>query len=136
MKQQIEVIVNSKGLDSKIKLCGFQSDPMKYIRGADVLILPSLIEGLPGVVLEAFYCKIPVVANDVGGIKEIVINNQTGRLIKKGDEDAFVKGILEALKTSPQNQKLIENAYTLVTSQYLNTQIANQFLNIYKSFAF
>jgi len=131
LKNQIETLVKAKGLESKIKLCGFQKNAMQYIRGSDVLILPSIIEGLPGVILEAFYCKIPVVAYDVGGIKEIVINHQTGRLIPNGDENAFANAILEALKSTPDNQKLIDNAYALVTSQYLNSQIANRFLNMY-----
>ena len=135
MKPQIEEIVKIKALDSKVKFCGFQKNALKYIRGADVLILPSIIEGLPGVILEAFYCKIPVVAYDVGGIKEILINNKTGRLIQKGDEKAFAKGILEALQSNAHNKNLIENAHSLVTSQYLNSQIANQFLHIYRSVA-
>ena len=135
LKSQTEEIVRSRGLEDKIKFCGFQKNAMQYIRGADVLILPSIIEGLPGVILEAFYCKIPVVAFDVGGIKEIVINHKTGRLITNGDESAFANGIMEALNSSAENQKLINNAYNLVTTQYLNTQIATQFINIYKNVA-
>ena len=135
LKKQTEEIVQSKRLDTNIKFCGFQTNAMDYIRKADVLILPSIIEGLPGVLLEAFYCKVPVVAYDVGGIKEIVINNETGRLVAKGNEAEFVQAILDALKSSPHNQQLIANAYELVTSQYLNTEIARQFLSIYKSVA-
>jgi glycosyltransferase involved in cell wall biosynthesis len=135
LKEETEQIAKLKGLDSKIKFCGFQHNAMQFIRGADVLILPSIIEGLPGVLLEAFYCKIPVVAYDVGGVKEIVINGKTGRLIEKGDEDAFANGIVEALQNNAHNQNLLENAYELVTTQYLNTHIARQFLSIYASVA-
>ncbi|MBC7830321.1 MAG: glycosyltransferase [Chitinophagaceae bacterium] len=135
LKPGIEELVRLKGLDSKIKFCGFQKNAMQYIRGADVLILPSIIEGLPGVILEAFYCRIPVVAYDVGGIKEIVINHKTGRLIRNGDENAFANGIADALNPNTYNESLIDNAYSLVTRQYLNTQIADQFLDIYRSVA-
>ena len=133
LKQKTEQIAFEKGLSSNVKFCGFQSNAMQYIRGADVVVLPSIIEGLPGVLLEAFYCKIPVVAYDVGGIKEIVINNETGRLIPKGDVHSFANAIVEALQKSDKNQQLIDNGYNLVTTKYLNTQIANQFMSVYKS---
>ena len=132
-KNQIEEIVRLKGLGSKIKFLGFQKNPMEHIRRSDVLVLPSIIEGLPGVLLEAFYCKIPVVAYDVGGIKEIVKNDETGRLVPKGDKSAFADGILEATLDTPQNHKLVENAHKLVLSDYLNTQIVRRFVTAYKS---
>ena len=135
LKQKTEETARAKGLASNVKFCGFQNNAMQYIRGADVLVLPSIIEGLPGVLLEAFYCKIPVVAYDVGGIKEIVKNNKTGRLIPKGDAQGFANAILEALQKTEKNQKLIANAYDLVITNYLNTQIANQFISVYKSVA-
>lgn len=135
LKQKMQEDVRAKGLDSNVKFCGFQKDAMQYIKGADVLVLPSIIEGLPGVLLEAFYCKIPVVAYDVGGIREIVRNNKTGRLIAKGDVHAFAEAILEAIQKNDKNQRLIDNAYELVISNYLNTQIANRFMNVYKSLA-
>lgn len=133
LKKRIEEVVRLKGLDSKIKFYGFQKNPMKYIKSADVLILPSIIEGLPGVVLEAFYCKTPVVAYDVGGIKEIVKNDETGRLIAKGDKDAFALAVAEASIGTPRNEKLVENAYKLVLSEYLNTQVVKKFLTAYES---
>jgi glycosyltransferase involved in cell wall biosynthesis len=135
LKQKIEELVKLRRLASNIKLCGFQNNPMDYIRSADVLILPSIIEGLPGVLLEAFYCKTPVVAYDVGGIKEIVHNNKTGRLIQKDDIHAFSNAILDASQKSTQNQEFVENAYKLVMSKYLNTKIADQFMGVYRSLA-
>lgn len=133
LKKQTEDLAKVKGLDSKIKFLGFQVNPMHYIQHSDVLVLPSIIEGLPGVILEAFYCKTPVVAYDVGGIKEIVQNNRTGRLIQQGNTRAFANAIIDASINTPQNRNLIQNAYQLVISQYLNTHIAQQFIAAYES---
>lgn len=135
LKKDLEQLVKTKRLETNVKFCGFQSNPMSYMRSADALVLPSIIEGLPGVLLEAFYCKIPVVAHNVGGIQEIVKNKVTGRLIQKGDTKAFAKAILEAVQKNEHNQKLVDNAYELVVSNYLNTKIANQFINVYLSLA-
>lgn len=133
MKQQIEDLVKQKGLQQYVTFYGFRNDAMLFMRNADVLLLPSIIEGLPGVLLEAFYCKTPVVAYDVGGIHEVVINDNTGRLVKKGNEEAFVNMVTEALADTPANKQMIQNAWQLVTKNYLNTIIARKFLEVYKS---
>lgn len=133
LKLKTEELVASKGLTTNVKFHGFQKNPLHFIRSADVLVLPSIIEGLPGVVLEAFYCKTPVVAYDVGGIKEVVKNKETGRLITQGDKDAFAVAILESAVHSPLNEKLIENAHRLVLSDYLNSKVVKQFITAYES---
>jgi glycosyltransferase involved in cell wall biosynthesis len=133
LKNHTEELVRTKGLGTKIKFLGFQENPMKHIQSSDVLVLPSIIEGLPGVILEAFFCKIPVVAFDVGGIKEILKNNETGRLITQGDNTAFANAIIEAYQDHPGNFSLIENAYKLVVSDYLNMNIAKRFITAYET---
>jgi len=133
LQGQIEELVKQKGLGQHIHFYGFRNDAMQFIKSADVLLLPSIIEGLPGVILEAFYCKTPVVAYDVGGIGEVVINHKTGYLVPKGNEDIFVENVLKALEQSPANQQLIQNAWKLVMNEYLNTSIAGKFLEVYNS---
>ena len=133
LKAQIEELVKQKGLEQSVRFYGFRNDAMQFIKNADVLLLPSIIEGLPGVILEAFYCKTPVVAYNVGGIGEVVINDKTGRLVPKGNEEAFVDNVLAALDNTPDNQQMIRNAWQLVTGEYLNTVIAKKFLDVYKS---
>jgi glycosyltransferase involved in cell wall biosynthesis len=134
LQQQVEQLVEQKGLQQHVKLYGFRNDAMQFIRNADVLLLPSIIEGLPGVILEAFYCKTPVVAYDVGGIGEVVINNKTGRLVQKNNEAAFISKVLETLaNAAPGNELMVQNAWQLVMDNYLNTGIAQRFVTLYKS---
>ena len=83
--------------------------------------------------MESFFCKTPVVAYDVGGIKEVVFNDRTGRLIHDGDEEAFANGVVHALSKSQMNERMIDNAYRLVTAQYMNARIAKDFLNVYNN---
>ena len=133
LKPQVENLVKQKGLQAQVKLYGFLKNPLEYIQSADVLLLPSIIEGLPGVILEAFYCQTPVVAYNVGGIKEVVINGETGRLVEKGDETTFSEQIIAALEKNEYNNRLVQNAYGLVTSQYMNSEITKKFLSVYAS---
>jgi len=133
LQGQIEELVKQKGLGQQIHFYGFRNDAMQFIKNADALLLPSIIEGLPGVILEAFYCKTPVVAYNVGGIGEVVINNKTGYLVPKGNEDAFVDNVLQAIEKTQENQQMVQNAWQLVMNEYLNTRIATKFLEVYNS---
>ena len=53
----------------------------RFLQGADFLVLPSHSEGLPQAVVEAMHCGLPVVATDVGGVSEAVVDGETGLLI-------------------------------------------------------
>lgn len=128
-----EQLVKQKGLEQHVHFYGFRNDAMQFIRNADALLLPSIIEGLPGVILEAFYCKTPVVAYDVGGIGEVVINNKTGRLVQKNNEDAFINSVVEATHKTTANDQMVQNAWQLVMNNYLNTRIAQRFVDVYRS---
>lgn len=129
LKQEIEKEVKNKKLADKITFYGFVNDPLTYIKSADIIILPSIIEGLPGVLLEAMYCKTPVVAYDVGGISEIV-NIKTGTLIEKNHEESFANAILNSLRRKNEDQ--ISLAHKMVLDQYMNTHIAERFLEAYR----
>ncbi len=120
------------GLEEYIFFKGFISNPLDYIYSSDMLLLPSKIEGLPGVILEAFYCKIPVVAYNVGGIAELVKNNETGWLIEFGDETGFIHAVLKISRASKEEiLPVIEKAYMNVVTHYSNKQIASAFLTVY-----
>ncbi len=130
LRTKIENKIELYEIKQKVKLYGGISDPPSFISQADLLILPSIIEGLPAVLLEAMYYKIPIVAYNVGGISQI-ISNETGSLIDKNDPEAFTKSILDNLKL--KDQKKIAKAYKLVEEKYLNKQIALQFIVTYSN---
>lgn len=128
LKGNIENEVKKRGLKN-VTFYGFVNDPLSYISGADLLVLPSIIEGLPGVLLESMICKTPVVAYNVGGIGEIV-TSETGKIVPLGEENEFVDAILFQLKTPSKIQ--IDKAYNMVRENYINQNLALDFENLYK----
>ena len=128
LKSQIESLSKELALNDHISFYGFVNNPLDYIKAADLLVLPSIIEGLPGVLLEAMYCKTPVIAYDVGGINEIV-KPQTGTLVEKDDKEVFAKAILAKLDHPDPAQ--LEKAYDMVAEHFMNKKLAKKFLKFY-----
>lgn len=128
-KAAIQQLAAELDLSDKVTFYGWISNPTDYIAKAAVLVLPSIIEGLPGVILEAMSVKTPVVAYNVGGISEVVINNETGYLVAKNDEAVFVEAMRMIFYIDQQH--LIQKAFDLVNQEYSNTTIAKQFEKVY-----
>ncbi len=125
LREEIENLVNSEDLQSSVIFYGWVTNPLDYIAKADVLVLPSIIEGLPGVILEAMYCKTLVVANNVGGISEIIKPNETGFLVEKGDEFGFAIKMKQAIDL--KGDAISNEAFKLVEGNFTNEHIAKQF---------
>ena len=122
-------LVEHVGLTGKVDFIGVVSDVLSLVAASNVLVLPSIIEGLPGVILEAFLCCVPVVAYDVGGIAEVVINRETGFLISPGDEESFAEAVLEVMRTSQSN--ITARAFKLLVDEYDIAKLAKKVLDEY-----
>ncbi|MCY2686966.1 glycosyltransferase [Salinimicrobium sp. TH3] len=129
LKKEIELEVKKMRLVTRVSFHGFVNNPLSYINAGNVLVLPSIIEGLPGVLLEAMFCRTPVVAYNVGGISEIV-NPETGYLIEKDNEEAFAKTVGELLASSDPIR--LAKANEMVRKKFINKNIALKFVNSYR----
>jgi glycosyltransferase involved in cell wall biosynthesis len=97
-RQGIQKLVDQIGLSSDVCLPGFVQDPYPYIRRASTLVLSSLWEGLPTVLIEALPFGTPIVSTDAGpGPREILCNGKYGRLVPVGMPDALAESILSSI---------------------------------------
>lgn len=125
IRQDIEKLVLEKDLSRKVMFYGESQNPLGFIRDCNVLVLPSVVEGLPAVILEAMLQRTVVVAYNVGGISEI-LNNHTGYLVELHDENTFVQSLQEI--ASKENNGKINNAYEIVRDNFGNVSIAKKFI--------
>lgn len=131
LRKELEYKISNLTIKDRILFAGYRNDVLQILKHAAAFLMPSLIEGLPGVILEAMYCKTPVIANNVGGISEVV-NDSTGWLIEKGDEQSFIRAVNEVLSGSNNTSQKITNAHKLVHNEYMNSQIAARFKEAYE----
>jgi len=102
LKVELENLVKELEMEKKILFYGRISEQEKinFFTSADVLLVPSIEtdegdkEGLPVVILEALAAGLPIIATDVGGIKDGVINNFTGKLIEQKNSSEISENIV------------------------------------------
>jgi glycosyltransferase involved in cell wall biosynthesis len=88
-------LIASLGVSDRVSMLGWREDVDKLLASWDLLVIPSLEEGLGLSALEAMAAARPVVASRVGGLSELVVDEVTGRLVSVGDTDALVRCIAE-----------------------------------------
>ncbi len=108
-----------------------KEDTLSLIRGSDVLIQPSLQEGISSTILEAMSRKTAIIASNVGGNKELIENGINGILVDPQDVDSFVQQIQNLLNDAELKTSLVDNAIKTV-EKYDWNHVGNLYLNIYK----
>lgn len=88
-------------LNDKVEFCGSRNDVAALLQQADIFVLASRWEGLPLTILEAMRAALPVVASNVGGVAEAVVDGETGFCISHGEAQLFASA-LQQLLDSPE----------------------------------
>ena len=106
-------------LRETVRLTGFQDNAIAWYRSADVFVLPSLVEGMPNVLLEAMACGTPVISSDChSGPDEILQAGRYGQLIPVGSADAIRDAIETTLLQSPAAEEMANAAQTHITETW------------------
>jgi glycosyltransferase involved in cell wall biosynthesis len=90
---EVEDELRKLGVEGRVKLAGERSDVPALLADSDVFVLSSRSEGLPVSVLEAMAAELPVVASNVGGLGELVVDGETGVLVPPGDPEALAEAL-------------------------------------------
>ena len=107
-----------------------KNETISLIRGSDILIQPSKIEGVSSTILEAMACKVPVITTNVGGNKEIIEHNKTGILIEPNNSKKLLDEILNLFINSKIKNELINSAYIDV-QKYDWKYVGKLYLDLY-----
>lgn len=108
MRDTLEQYAADKGINNVV-FKGLIEDVPQYLNDLDIYFQPSIREGLCITVIEAMAAGLPVVASNVGGISESVIEDETGFLEESSSTDAFAQDILE-LSTDPDRRSAFGTA--------------------------
>jgi len=103
-----------------------------YYRLADVLVIPSLRDGMPNSLLEGMACERAAVASNVGGMPDVLRDGENGVLVPSGDVDALASALLELLSDPTRRAQLGRSARATVESEFTPAREIERNMEIYQ----
>ncbi|MDX9834474.1 MAG: glycosyltransferase [Desulfobulbus sp.] len=127
----LEKKIADHSLSDRFFLPGFRKDFLSVLPEVDVFVLPSLTEGLPNVVLEAYAWHKPVIATSVGGTPEVVQHGETGFLYSPHDVTMLVDYLLGLAKDTKKRSSMGEKGYKFVRDCFSYERQLIEYLMLY-----
>ena len=143
-KSRFDLLIVGTGKDEKMlrltaerdeinaHFLGERGDVREILQVMDVFVLSSLYEGLPVSVLEAMACGIPVVATNVGGSKEVVLDGKTGFLVEPGNPYELAEKIKELLGDAKMRKNFGEAGFKRVKEKFSIEKTVDSIENLWK----
>ena len=108
-------------------------EAMSIIKSSSVVVVPSRMESLPTTVKEAFYLNVPVIGTDVGGIPELIKNNETGIIVPPENPSKLAQAVNELLSDKDKAEKLATNGNTFVKNNMTWDVILPKYIQFYEN---
>jgi len=131
-RERLEQLAEGLGIKGRIIFTGYRPDIMSLINTFDIFVMPSLIEGLAVVFLEAMAAKKPVITTAVGGNPEVILDGKTGTLIFSRDSGKLAEAIIYHLNHPELSKKMGENGYARVKNDFSLSRMLEKTFDVYR----
>lgn len=129
---QLETL-KSQYVSDSIVFTGFRNDVPRLMAGSDILVLPTLWEGLGTVLLDGLLAGCAPVASEVGGVPEIVIHEKTGLLVPARNSDAIKQALLRLTNDPELRKKLVVEGQKNIAANFSLEAMVHGNIKIYRS---
>jgi glycosyltransferase involved in cell wall biosynthesis len=129
-EEQIRRRVEELGLQNSLSLLGRRDDVPELMQISSVLLLTSSFEGMPNVLMEAQAVSLAVVASNVGGVPDCMIDGETGYLVAPDDIDGFARRCVELLKDDRLRSKFGASGAAYMRNSFSRRAMAERYLQI------
>ncbi len=137
LEAELKDLARQNGLPaSALQFAGALDDLAPLYRRSSVLVLTSDYEGTPNVVLEAMASGLPVISTDVGGVRDLVQDGQSGYLIPPQDEEALLERTKTVLLDGPLRKKMGASARAFVLGGYSHSSLGGRLAEAYLGLGF
>lgn len=131
LRNDLELLAKKLNIFNKIRITGFKDNVASFYKIMDVFVMTSLWEGLSRSLAEAMYAKLPVIATDVGGTSDAVINHVTGWLVKPNNVMEVVDALREAITSPDIRMKMGENGFNFAKTTFNLEKNSRQISDLY-----
>ena len=120
LKNKLEALTKELQIEDKVIFKGYISneDVPKALNEMDIFVVPSINESFGVAAVEAMACEIPVIASSVGGLKEVIVDKETGYLVPKKDHKEIAKYLKKLILDKNLRTSLGENGRKRVLENY------------------
>lgn len=130
-RASLEQATASLGLSGNVRFAGQKSDMAAVYAGIDILVLPSINEGMPMTLIEALAASCPIVATAVGDVPKLIRDGETGFLVESRNPDALVSAIVKLLSDPLLRLRFAEEGRKRVLAQFSASAMASQYRELY-----
>jgi len=130
-RKLLEALAQELRIAGSVHFAGYRDDMPSAYAGLDLMVMPSLDEGLPMTLLEAMAAKRAVIASAVGAVPEVIEHGQTGLLVEPGNADDLEQAMLLLLNDASLRRRMGENARESV-SRFSSERMARNYLDFYQ----
>lgn len=127
-----EELINRLNIREHVVFTGYRQDIANIMSAIDILAFPTLKESFGRSAIEAMAHAKPVVASNVGGVPEIVIDGQTGILVFPGDAEALANGLLKLINDKIKREDMGNEGFMVVREKFDIRDMMNRIESVYK----
>ena len=119
-------------MSEHVCILGYRRDALKILKCLDIYVSASLSEGLPISILEALASKIPTIATDIRGNKDILCNSVFGLLVKPNSTVSLAEGVIKMTQLSQtEREVLVRNAHNRIKNNFSVSEMVNKTILLY-----
>jgi glycosyltransferase involved in cell wall biosynthesis len=131
MRQEISSLVEELGISKRVLFTGLSSNVAQLLSASDCFVLSSDWEGLPLSVLEAMAGGKPIIATNVGGVSELIVQSENGLLVPAGDYRQFASAMIELCREPSRILKMGERSRQIAEQRFNVHEMAKQYGELY-----
>lgn len=132
-KEKLNELIKELKLEDKIKLVGFVKTK-EFLSKIDILVLNSYAEALPLILLEGLSSGVPIIATNVDGNKEIIINNHNGFLFEPGDSKKLEELLYKLTNDFELREKFSINGRNILLDKFRESEMCRKTYRLFEKF--
>ncbi|WP_076791598.1 glycosyltransferase family 4 protein [Chlorobium sp. KB01] len=125
IEKKLQAFTTQRDLEEKVLFTGFRTDIPEILAGVDMTVMPSPEEGMSMSALESMAAGRPVVATSGSGLVDVIVNNQSGIIVKPGSSQALAEGVTRVLQSD--YRKMGKAARMIVEEKFDLQKVVDQY---------
>jgi glycosyltransferase involved in cell wall biosynthesis len=130
-RSNLEFQVQQLGISCHVDFLGFRDDAVAWFKEFDVLVLPSISEGIPRCIMEAMAASVPVVASDIPGNRNLISHGETGLLFSLEDSNDLANKLQYVMDHPAEAELMAIRGNSKIEEQYSNKTMATEYTRLY-----